>query len=289
MRSPLKWIGGKSRLAKRIAASLPEHRSYVEVFLGAGWVFFAKRPSPVEVINDLDGELVNLWRTWQDPQQLFAFIRRLDAHPISRELFMEYRSCDFASLGPVERACRYYFLVRAAFSGAGAGGSPSWSASSRRPNGFAGHYKVDWAAILDRLKRVYIENRPFEKVIRAYDSPETVFYLDPPYTVCRKDYYVRAFSPDDHERLAAILRNVQGRFVLSYDDVPLIRALYRGYEIETVRTLLSAEVARGAPRRRTGEVLIRNYAGMPPDETVAGDHEQRTRNTRVTEREMTAV
>jgi len=263
MRSPLKWIGGKSRLARRIAAGLPAHRAYVEAFLGAGWVFFAKDPSPVEVINDLDGDLINLWRIWQHPRTLAAFLDRLNRHPISRQLFMEYAACDLAALEPVERACRYYFLVRSAFSGSVAGCNPSWSTSSRRRNGFAHFYGLDWAMILERLKLVDIENRSFEKVIRTYDSPETVFYLDPPYTTSRSDYYQAVFTADDHERLSTMLARVRGKFVLSYDDSPLIRRLYRGFEIEKVEVLRSADKVTGAERRTQNELLIRNYTCPP--------------------------
>ena len=97
---------------------------------------------------------------------------------------------------------------------------------------------------------IYI-NEKLEELIGRTDRPETFYYLDPPYTVAdRGGYYQHAFAEEDHRRLARVLRGVKGRFLLSYDDVPLVRDLYQGFTIEATGPLVYRMSKRLGPRRR---------------------------------------
>lgn len=115
MRSPLTYLGGKSRLAKTIVSMIPEYHCYVEPFSGAAWVFFTKEPSRVEVINDMDGELVTFWRVIQN--HLEEFLRFYKYAVISREIFDLEKRRDPATLTDIQRAVRYYYLKRLCFGG----------------------------------------------------------------------------------------------------------------------------------------------------------------------------
>nr|WP_272908893.1 DNA adenine methylase [Nitrospina gracilis] len=108
------------------------------------------------------------------------------------------------------------------------------------------------------MDRVYIDNRSFEKVIALYDSPETLFYLDPPYWTPGERFYQHDFSEADHRRLREVLGDVKGRFVLSYNDCTAIRKLYKGFKIKSTQEVhYSLNNRRDAPRRAR-EILISN-------------------------------
>ena len=116
MNSPLNYLGGKSRLADRIVKLIPEdHTCYCEPFCGAAWVLFRKEPSKVEVINDLDGELVNFWRVIQ--HHLPEFMRHFGWILLSREHFKTEQARDPRILTDVQRAVRYYYLQKMGFGG----------------------------------------------------------------------------------------------------------------------------------------------------------------------------
>lgn len=111
IRSPFKWVGGKSRLRKTIIAMLPPHECYVEVFAGAAWVLFGKQPSKVEVLNDIDGEVINFFRVVKEqPEDLIA---SFEWDLVSREEFERLRDLDPKTLDPVARAHRFYYLIMA--------------------------------------------------------------------------------------------------------------------------------------------------------------------------------
>ncbi len=115
IRSPIKWVGGKSKLRKTIVPMIPKHECYVEVFGGAGWVLFSKEPSRVEVLNDIDGELMNFFRVVKShPEEL---IRSFDWDLTSREEFNRLLQQDPTKLSEVERAHRFYYIIMASWGG----------------------------------------------------------------------------------------------------------------------------------------------------------------------------
>jgi DNA adenine methylase len=246
-------MGGKSRLAARLASRLPESRCYCEVFGGAGWVLFAREPAYVEVLNDINGRLVNLYRVVREtPEKLAAALELL---PRSRALYREF----LEGPGPEEAvasAAVYYYLVKNAFSGqVGCGFS-----SSKK---FPGKYSMlaDFTPWARRLNKVTLENLAYEDCLRRYDSADAVFYLDPPYLGTER-YYGGDFAAADHEGLREVLGGRAGRWLVSYNDCPEVRALYRGYNVEEVRPRYSAAKVAAAGRRSPAagrEVWITNY------------------------------
>jgi DNA adenine methylase len=252
MRSFLNYMGGKSRLARAVAARLPASRCYVEVFGGAAWVLFAREPWYVEVLNDVNGRLVNLYRVVRDAPDELA--EALELLPRSRALYREF----LERPGPedaVAAAAVYYYLIKNAFSGqVGCGFS-----SSKK---FPGKYSMlaDFKLWARRLNKVTIENLSYEDCLGRYDGADTAFYVDPPY-VGTERYYGGDFGPADHERLRDALARLKGRWLASYNECPEVRGLYRGYNIEEVRPRYCADKvgARGRRTKRGTELIISNY------------------------------
>ena len=254
MRSPLNYLGGKSRLADRIVKLIPDdHVCYCEAFCGAAWVLFTKAESKVEVINDMDRELVTFWRVVQN--HLEEFLRFYRHAVISREIFEIEKKKDPTTLTDIQRAARYYYLQRLAFGGktvdrtfgTSALGTPRLNIANIEET----LLEVHW-----RLKKVTIENLPALECIRRYDRPSTFFYLDPPYWETAG--YAVPFGPADYDALARTLSGIQGRFLLSLNDVPDVRRIFGRFQIRTVKTGYTVANGRGGGDRaaeRT-EVLI---------------------------------
>lgn len=255
--SPLKWVGGKSRMRKQILALLPtDAEAYVEVFGGAGWVLFAKKPHPLEVLNDKNGDLVNLWRVlkWRNAELLES----VHQHLYSRQMFMEMR--DNKPTGPdeMERATWMYLMIQMAF---GADLSRSQNAAfgfrNKSPRDlFLNKSLTQFAPAAERLRGVFVENLDFADLIRRYDQPRTIFFCDPPYlATCG---YAEDFTRDDHARLADALRGIQGRFLLTVNDHPAIRDLYAGLNVrDTTEARAKARAQEG--RKAAPTLIISNY------------------------------
>jgi DNA adenine methylase len=258
LRSFIAWVGGKRQLAKQIVSLIPEHRAYVEVFGGAGWVLFAKPKniSSGEIFNNINKDLIGLFRVVRE--RLAEFYCRQNFLLTSNVEFQEFleRSRRGAWLDDVDRAVGLYYLIKNSFSNLCR--SYSLRCATRIP------YKPDPAfleEVRDRLRGVQLHSLDFEELIGRTDRPETFYYLDPPYTVAdRGGYYQHAFSEKDHRRLARVLRAVKGRFLLSYDDVPLVRELYAGFHIEETSPLTYTMCSTTSrPKKKATELLIRNY------------------------------
>ena len=258
LRSPLRWVGGKSRLREKILGRFPEHKCYCEVFGGAGWVFFGKSPetSKVEVVNDIDRELINFYTVLKHRPAEFA--ESLYRELISRELFNEYRQFEDAT-DEVERAKRFYYVIRLCF-----GGKRDQRSFGTGTTNLAGDLRLDrilflahqWSA---RLDRVVIENLSWEKCIKVYDRPHTFFYLDPPYTSTQKGMYV-GMTTEQHQALAETLLKAKAKWMLSYDDNPAIAKLYRRRGIRIERLAVTYHLgSKSGKGDRKKELLIRNF------------------------------
>ena len=225
------WVGGKSKLAKQIVGLIPaDHNLYVEVFGGALNVLYAKElPTHGryrEVANDFNSDLINLHRSIRtNPIKLQRY---LDLLFISREIFNDIKTGKLKPKNDIEKASFYYYRLQQSFGSKG--DNFAMSAKSRKPkNIYKGFTK--WS---ERLKMVTIENMDFQKLIINYDREETFFYCDPPY-VGTESYYknIKTFDLDDHNRLYMTLKNIKGRFLLSYNDNNFIRDLYKDFTIIT--------------------------------------------------------
>jgi len=227
-RGPLRWYGGKGQLAKRLLPLIPEHKTYVEVFAGGAALFFAKEPSPIEVINDLDSGLTNLYRVLRDKDKFQRFQLLVELWPYSREEYYanrdNWRECE----NDVERAVRLFVVARQCFSGAlKAGWSKDVDRGSRGMSKAVARYlsAVDQLPeIRERLQTVQVENRDFRKIIQEYDRPGTFFYLDPPYvtgTRRAKNVYEHEMTDEDHEDLVELLLGIKGKAMLSGYATPI--------------------------------------------------------------------
>ena len=248
------YIGGKNRLAKPIIAILPQHTTYVEPFAGGAQVFFHKAPSQVEVLNDLDGELVNLYRCCQQHyEELLRYFRFV---LVSREWFDRLKAADPRSLTDIQRAARYLYLLRNSFASLVC--NPVYHRNVVQPPGFNLEKLPELIEkVHKRLQRVQIECESYEKVIKKFDRPTTLFYCDPPYW--GRKLYRHNFGEADFRKLAATLGTIRGKFVLSLNDVPEVRKLFADYHIRSVELHYTSQKKAG---RRYKEVLIMNF--KPP-------------------------
>lgn len=223
MNSFISWIGGKHILAKKIISIMPGHHTYVEVFGGAGWVLFRKSPSRVECWNDLNSDLVNLFRVARD--RLDAFKNRQYFLLASREEYQTFqqnlKTGKFRD--DIDRAIAFYYCIKHSF---GSGIFTGWAFGPDRPPRYCNSLGHLYAAH-ERLKSVFIDNLSYERLIANWDKKETLFYCDPPYYMLLKKpgrgYYQCDFTADDHVRLRDTLKGISGKFILSYDDDPEIR------------------------------------------------------------------
>lgn len=251
MLGPLSYIGGKRALAKTIIALFPSHTTYVEVFCGGGQVFFRKEPSKVEIINDLDRDVVNFFRVAQ--AHAGELIRTMHFTVASRTWFDLMLRTDPENLTDVQRAARFLYLTKTTYAslvrrrnyGTNVGQTPSFN-PERLPDLLEETRK--------RLARVQIENLPYEEVLRRYDRSTTLFYLDPPY-YARKLYRFN-LDHDDFVKMANLLSSLKGKFVLSLNDVPQVREIFKQFSIRGVELSYTAQKVAG---KRFKEVLITNF------------------------------
>lgn len=228
MNSFIGWIGGKRLLRKAILERFPSDnvRRYIEVFGGAGWILFAKdqKPGQMEVFNDMDGDLINLYRCIK--YHCEAVQSELDWLLFSREQFVDYRDqLKDHGLTDIQRAARFFYLIKSSF-----GCDRNTFATAPKSLERATEYLTKVKA---RLKNVVIEQKDFADLIKVYDRTEALFYLDPPYTGTER-YYEVLFTSTDHQRLFDILKNIRGRFILSYNDDPKICNMYKDFHIDKV-------------------------------------------------------
>lgn len=232
-RPVLRYPGGKYKIAKWIISHFPAHEFYVEPYGGAGSVLMAKSCSQGEIINDLDGDVVNVFRVLRNAEQAKELERLIRLTPFAYEEYKDaYDPCD----DPIERARRVIFR---SFASMGSDGV------SRRNSGFRGLKNnqtsvtaaQEWSRYPDviqsfvrRLQNVLIEHRPAMHLFKSYDRVETLFYVDPPYLMSTRSkssiLYSNEMSEQDHIELAAALHAVKGMVVLSGYSSNLYDGLY---------------------------------------------------------------
>ena len=248
MNSFICWIGGKKLLRKEIIAQFPENvERYVEVFGGAGWVLFGKKISKLEVFNDINSELINLYRVIK--YHPTALQEELDFMFTSREQFFNYRDKNLKGMTDIQRAARYFYIIKASFGG------DKTSFGCARKN--IADSKIYLTEVAERLRNVVIENKDFEALIKTYDRENTLFYCDPPY-VGTEGYYQTGFGEKQYRALSERLSAIKGKFLLSYNDCELVRELYKDYTIIEVERNHNLKAKTGKSERYK-EVLIKNY------------------------------
>lgn len=223
LRPPTNYFGGKARLSGLITGLMPAHRTYVEPYAGSAALLFAKRPSPTEVISDLDGQVVNFFRILRErPDDL---VRALELTPYSRQ---EYDRCaatlDEPGLDDVERARRWWTVVNQSMHRGNRRGGSGWAAApntgSQDHPGKLVSLTGRLHACARRLRTVTVEHMPALDVIGKYARRDDVLvYADPPYLGSTRQtlsgYAADMTGDDDHRRLAEVLRAVPGPVLLS--------------------------------------------------------------------------
>lgn len=233
-RPPLRYHGGKWRLAPWIVSHFPDHRQYTEAFGGGASILLRKAPVGAELYNDLDGDVVNLFRVLRDEELAAELERRLRLTPFARAEFEQaYEPAGDA----VEQARR--MIVRSAMGHGSAAHNPDHRTGFRSKAWRQGTaLPLDWSkypdalrAVTERLRLVVIENRDAAEVLGAWDDPDTLHYVDPPYVFGTRHGEARdntayrfEMTDDEHRGLAALLSSLRGMVVLSgyacdlYDD-----------------------------------------------------------------------
>ena len=225
----LRYYGGKWQLAPWIIGQFPAHRTYTEAYGGGASVLLRKPRSYAEVYNDLDGDVVNLFRVLRNPAQARELVRLVQLTPYARE---EHAAAYLTDGDPIEQARR--LLVRS-FMGYGSDGTHRATGFRNDTTRTGSIPAGDWAnmpavldQIIERLRGVIVENMPAVDLLAKYDSPRTLHYVDPPYpheTRGDANRYRYEMTDAEHEALAAVLRTLRGHVVVSgyacdlYDSV----------------------------------------------------------------------
>lgn len=248
------YAGGKRQLARRIIARIQEveHTLYAEPFVGMGGVFLRRSQRPkVEAINDASRDVATFFRVLQHHYQ--ALLDMLKWQVTSRAEFERLVGQDPDTLTDMQRAARFLYLQRLSFGGKVNG--RSFGVDINGPARFDITRLVPLLeAVHERLAGVWVECLPWQKFMSRYDKPGTLFYLDPPYWGTEHYYGQGLFSREQFTELNAALMTLQGRFILSLNDVPEVRELFAWASIETVE--LSYQMGGGHRAKRVTEVII---------------------------------
>ena len=244
-------------MIKRLLGLIPEHHIYIEPFCGGAGLLFAKEPAKVEVINDLNGELINFFQAvkYQRDQLLDSFGWLLH----SRRWFNELAAQDPVELDSIQRAVRFFYLQKGSYGALGRHFSTSKITSEAR---YLLSINDVITAAHHRLISVTVEEMDFAECIKRYDHPDAFIYLDPPYLNAGDRLYVKCMAEGDFVRLRDVLERVHGNWLLSHADNQFIRTLFKQYEILDVSTKYS--LAGGKNKKSISrirkELLIANYS-----------------------------
>lgn len=272
VRLPFAWFGGKASHTHRLLPLIPPHLTYVEPFAGSLALLFAKRPSPVEVVNDLDAGIVNFYRVLRDPQTYPELVRLVALTPYARAELQHCGSTWFDVADPVERAARWFTFVRQSVAGHTSGRARgSWSfCRTDQARGMPASVSKWLSAIAglpavhERLQVVQIEHGSWLEVVQRFDGPETFFFLDPPYVHgTRSDQrYRHELSDDDHRELVAVARSLAGMALLCGHAHPIYEPLdAAGWLRHTWDVRVRAQVIRlGSTQARRQECAWLNPA-----------------------------
>lgn len=248
------YVGGKRSLARRIGALIDAtpHDNYAEPFVGMGGIFLRRTSRPAgEAINDRSEDVANLFRVLQRHPD--ALLDQLAFQLTSRSEFDRQRRVDPTTLTDLERAARFVVLQRQTFGGKVVGRTFGISVGRKAALDVT-HLAAELKAVHRRLAGVWIDCLPFEEFIRRYDRPGTLFYCDPPYWGTEDYYGADLFPKASFELLAQTLRGLKGRFILSLNDVPEVRALFAWADIASVELTYTA--GGGGAARPAREVII---------------------------------
>jgi len=248
-KSVIPWMGGKTKLIKKILPYFPDHTCYAEPFAGGASIFFAKDRAKCEVINDQQSGLMNLYRVIAN--HLDAFIDHFTWMLSSREAFDKMKADDPERLTDIGRAVRFFYLQKHSFGGLMT--KQHFGTATVSPAKFNSYHMIQTLQKAhNRLRTVYIENLPWQDIIKRYDRPHTLFYCDPPYW--QVTGYDCEFPWREYEELEYAMQNAKGMMIVSINDHPEIRELFKDFEIVELETTYTV----GSGKTPAKELLIFN-------------------------------
>jgi DNA adenine methylase len=261
MKTPITYYGGKQKLANTITQIIPAHKLYCEPFIGGAAIFFAKKPSSVEVINDVNSELINFYKTVQNDFVSLEKEIRITLH--SRDLFRKasviYNNPDM--FNEIKRAWAVWCLASQGFAGMLDG---SWgydvqkNTTTKKISNKRESFTEDLAI---RLQNVQIECTDAIRIINSRDNKDAFFYCDPPYFNSDCGHY-DGYSIDDFERLLTTLSKIEGKFLLSSYPSPILTKYAKSkgwYQHEIKQKVSVANNNSSKPPKVKTEVLTANY------------------------------
>lgn len=255
MRTVIPYYGGKARLAKKIAALMPEHRFYAEPYSGSAAVLLAKEPAEREVINDVDGRLVNFWRVLRDNPQELTY--KLLMTPYAEDEVVRAREL---SKDPVEDARRYFVLCTQTYNGGGTKAS-SWSLSLTEggwaPSSF-NNSAMRLHALAERMQHVAIAKRDAFQIIKQFDRTDAVIYCDPPYVVDSRsggEAYRHEQDDSHHRELAKLLADSKATVLVSGYRSPLYEDIFGNWEAHEFETHKTSASTKDKKKPKAVEVV----------------------------------
>lgn len=247
------WIGGKRRLAKHILPLFPDHSCYVEPFCGAAALYFLKAPVTSEILNDVNGELINLYRVVKS--HLEEFVRHFKWSLTSREMFEWAKETPPRTLTDIQRAARFFYLQKLAFGGK-VQGQTFGTDSTRPPRLNLLRIEEDLSAAHLRLTKTTIEHLGWLECVKKYDRPHTLFYCDPPYW--GTEGYGVDFGLEQYSVIADLARSIKGKMVISVNDIPEMRHSFKGLSMDRADIHYTVGGSKNGGKK-SGELIIRSW------------------------------
>ncbi len=255
MKTPITYYGGKQMLLKYILPLIPPHKLYCEPFFGGGAVLFTKPPSDTEVVNDINGELVNFYKVVKT--QFAELQKEIQATPHSRELYKEAMIVYFNPqlFSAVKRAWAVWVTTNQGFAsmigswGFGKDDSKEASLKNKREN--------FQKPIADRLSKVQLENNDALKVLARCDTKDAFAYCDPPYIGSDMGHY-KGYTEAEYKNLLDALSKFKGKFLLSSYPSPILNSFIKKYKWRVQKIVKSVAVTKHTDKQKT-EMLVMNY------------------------------
>ena len=277
----ISYIGGKAHIGKWITPFIPtDIETYVEPFSGMFWVFYnmdlSKYPNLNTVVyNDFNELNYNLIHWVKVPDILYRELQKYPCQQLGEEntpqlykdMYKQYQEelfhPDFkiTPANSLEAACKYVYILTQVFSGS--------KPETAKYMDYKGKYKCKLLVFMDKLKNpkyiehfkkiTFVENMDFEDVIRKYDGPKTYFYTDPPYWKTENYYSNHDFDRTNHERLAGVLKSIQGKFSLSYYDFPLLSEWFPKDQYQWNEKEFTKAASTKTTKNKGIEILINNF------------------------------
>jgi len=250
------WPGGKSRLAGQLLPLFDStHKTYCEPFAGAAAMLFLRpEPAKAEVLNDINGELVNLYRIVK--HHLDELVRQFRWQLTAREEFQRLLATPAETLTDVQRAARFLYLQKLAFGGRVAG--QTFGVDRQGPARInLLRLEEDLSAAHLRLARVTIERLPWRECMARYDGPDAFFFADPPYW--QTAGYGVEFGLEQYSALADTMRAMRGRCLLTVNDHPDMRQAFAGFRIKRLTTRYSIGRSAASKAQQRGEIAVLNW------------------------------